>query len=360
MSSPNLLTPSYVMDIESRMRLVAATEYDRLSVNPVWTKLAKRMTGTGRREQLMWLLDTAKIEYVNRKGGEVAFETMLAHKHEYEHKAATNAFKINRFDLEDADAGGVNAAINWARQVAAYGAYWPEKQVLAAVRNGEAASTVNFTYDGQKFFDTDHPVNPFDTSLGVYANVYTGSATAGNASTGANPGALPIHEAVTVDVAFANLTKAITFVESSYKMANGEDPKRMKVTGILAPTALQPRLQQLLNARVIAQAATGGGAASADIEAIVRNWSLGEPLIVPELGAGFGGDDTSYYLITQSLVSDEIGPLIYSEREPFKIVYNGEMTDAQLARANELQWLTRGRNVVAYGHPFGMIKVKAT
>jgi phage major head subunit gpT-like protein len=344
------------MDVETRMRLASATEYERLNKTSVWRKLAKELPSTGRRERLLWLLDTAKIEYVNRKGGEVQFDSVLAHMHEYENKAATGGFSVNRFDLEDADGGGVNAAAHWSRQMGAYAAYWPEKQVLTAIRNGETAATTSMTYDGQLFFDVDHPVNPFDTSLGVYVNVFTGAASAG-----VTPGACPIDASVTVDVAFANLTKAITFVEAAYKMANGEDPKRMKVAGILAPTALQPRLQQLLNAKVIAQAATGGGAASADIEAIVRNWSLPEPLIAPELGAGFtNGSDTAYYLITESMVTDEIGPLIYSNREPFSIIYNGELTDAQLARMNEIQWLTRGRNTVAYGHPFGIIKVKAT
>jgi phage major head subunit gpT-like protein len=350
------------MDVETRMRIVSVTEYERLNKQAIWRRLAKRMSSNSRRERLMWLLDTAKIEYVNRKGGEVQFEEILGHLHEYEHKAATGGHKVNRFDLEDADGGGVNSAAHWARQMGAYAAYWPEKQVLKVIRDGEQASTTSFTYDGQKFFDVDHPVNPFDSSVGLYTNVFTGAAAAAVAGvSGATPGACPIDNSVTVDVAFANLTKAITFVESSYVMANGEDPKRMKVAAILAPTALGPRLQQLTNAKIIAQAATGGGAASAEIDAIIRNWGLGEPMVAPELGAGFtNGSDTSYYLITESMVTDEIGPLIYSEREPFGIVYNGEMTDAQLARANEIQWLTRGRNVVAYGHPFGIIKVKGS
>jgi phage major head subunit gpT-like protein len=343
------LTPSFTFDLERRMRVVSSREYERLNRNLYWSKLAKEMPSTGRAERLIWLLDSAKIEYVSRLGGEVTFDDILSNTTEFEAKAATAGLKLNRFQLEDHDGGGVQLAAHWARQMGAYAAYWPQKQVTQAIRvNGN-------TYDGQAFFSSSHPLNPFDSALGNYSNDFTG------ASSGIYPGAVPIDSSVTLDVALSNLGKAIAYV-NSLKMPNGEDPRGLRVTGIMGPSALVPRMQQITNAKFIAQAATTGGGA-ADVEAVVRNWGLGEPIEAPELGsaftAGAAGSDTTYYLIAEGITSDDVGALIYVNREPFSIVYNGEMNSDQLARVNELQWLTRGRNVVGYGHPYLLFRCKA-
>ncbi len=339
------LTPSFLMDLEKRMRIIGSQEYQRLNQNIYWRKLAREMPSNGKSERLIWLLDTAKIEYVSRLGAEVTFDDLLTNTTEFTAKAATAGLELNRFQLDDHDGGGVQLAAAWTRQIAAYGAYWPQKQVAAAIRaNGNS-------YDNVSFFNTAHPLNPFDTGLGVYANDFTGGAS------GSYPGAVPI-SGVTIDVALENLGKAIAYV-SSIKMPNGEDPRSLRISGIMGPSALVPRMQQLTNAKYIAQAAVSGGG-SGDIESIVRNWGLSEPIEAPELGANFGGSDSTYYLLAEGLSSDEMGSLIYVNREPFSIVYNGEMTDAQLARANKLQWLTRGRNVVAYGHPYFLFRCRAT
>jgi phage major head subunit gpT-like protein len=199
------------------------------------------------------------------------------------------------------------------------------------------------------FFSGSHPLNPFDASVGTYTNNFTA---------GSGPGAVPIDTSVTVDVALANLGKAIQYVHT-LKMPNGVDPRGLRVSKLVVPSALVPRAQQLTNAKYIAQAAASGGGA-ADIEAMVANWGLGAPEEAPELSAAFGGSDVDYYLLAESITSDDVGAFTYVNREPFQIVYNGEMTDAQLARVNELQWLTRGRNVVGLGHPYLAFRCRAT
>jgi phage major head subunit gpT-like protein len=346
------LTPQYLTDLESRMRLISNTEYNRLVAKLWYSSITKHMPSTGKRERLIWLLDTAKIQYVNRLGGEVEFEDLLSNTFEFENKAATGGFELNRFQLEDHDGGGVQLATQWSRQIGVYAAYWPQKQVGTALRLGGAATSLG--YDLLPFFSTAHPVNPFDSSAGVYANDFTGAAS------GAYPGACPIDASVPLDTAFNNLQKVFTYIRS-LKMPNGEDPRMLRAAGLIVPPALSMRAQQLTNAKLIAQAAGGGGAASADVEAVVRNWGIGQPIEADELGAGMpSGSDTSFYVVAEQLAGDEMGAIIYSDREPFQIVFNGEMTDAQLARANKLQWLTRGRNTVQYGHPYLLFRVRAT
>lgn len=342
------LTPDFLLDLESRMRRIQSRAYDRLLSNLVWTRFAKQSTMTGRREILTWLLDTARIDYVNELGGETEFDTLVMQTTEIESKSATGGLKLNRNQLDDHDGGGVQLAAEWSRGIGQYAAYWPQKQVFKALREGESTSA----YDGSNFFATDHPVNPFDSSAGTYANIFTGPAS------GSYPGALPIDDSVTVDVALENLGKAVAYI-ASIPMPNGEDPRHLRVEGIAGPPRMMNRLVQLTNAQIIAQAAASGGG-SANIESVVKHLGFTQPMQVDEFGAAFGGEDDSYYLLARDIGSDELGGVVYSEREPFSVIYHGTMTDAQLARANQLQWVTRGRNVVTMGHPFLIFKGKAS
>lgn len=349
--SGQALTPSFLFDLESNMRTITANEYQRLADKTWWNKVAKTMPSGSKKERIVWLLDTAKIEYVNKLGGERTYEDILSHTTEFESGAATAGLRLHRNQFEDLDGNGVQLATHWSRQMGAYGAYWPQKQVAKALRDGEAATSL--AYDGEKFFDTDHPVNPFDSSVGMYQNVLTG------APSGAYPGACPIDASVTLDVAFTNLAKAINFVNGALKMPNGEDPRMLRVSGIMVPTALTTRAAQLTDAKFIAQAAASGGG-SADVEAVIRQWGLGMPIEAPELGAGFtNGSDTSYYLLASEIQSDDLGALVYVEREPFSILYHDGVSDVELARARELEWTLDGRNIVQYGHPYLCFKVKA-
>ena len=68
----------------------------------------------------------------------------------------------------------------------------------------------------------------------------------------------------------------------------------------------------------------------------------------------------TYYLLMEEITSDELGALVYVDREPFQVVYHGPQTSAELARIREFQWTTAGRNVVGYGHPYNLFRCEAT
>lgn len=340
------LTPSWMMDLETNMRVITAQEYQRLNSNVWWNRIAKRIESTSRKERLLWLLDTARIQVTGRNGGNLEFEDIVATTTEIESENAAAGLKLKKEQLEDTDGNGVDLAAHWSRQMGAQGAYWPQKLVAKALLSNPTG------YDGVSFFNTAHPVNPFDAAAGTYSNVFTGSAS------GIYPGALPIHN-VTVDVAVQNIAKAIAYV-ASLKMPNGEDPRFLRLAAIFVPPALTARAQQITNAKYIAQAAaTGGG--SGDVEAVVRNFGLGQPVECPELSSAFtNGSDTDYYLAMEEITTNPLGAFNYIDREPFSVVYHGPMTSAELARSRVFQWTTEGRNKVAPGHPFLLFKCKAT
>lgn len=342
------ITPAFMFDLESNMRLISTNEYQRLTKNLWWDRIAKYQTSQSKKERINWLLETAKIERPNAKhgGGQAIFEDIVSQTTELEHQNAAAGLQLKKEQLEDLDGNGVQLATHWSKQVGAHAAYWPQQSVADAIKANPT------TYDGLSFFHQSHPVNPFDASAGTYANLFTGAAS------GAYPGALPIGGATTVEVALANLAKAVAYA-ASIKMPNGVTPRFLRLAAILVPPALMARAVQLTSAKTLVQSAATG-ALTGDVEAVIRYLSLGMPIQCDELGAAFGGSDTTYYLAMEEITSNELGAFVYSEREPFAINYHGPMTDAELARKREFQWTTEGRNVVHPGHPYLLFRCDAT
>jgi len=345
------LTPEFLFDLESNLRVISEKEFERLLSNLWWQQVGKVMPSGAKKERINWLLDTAKIERPlgSRGGGQAIFEDIVMQTVEYENENAVGGLELKKEQLEDLDGNGVQLATHWARQMGAQAAYWPQKEIAKAIRaNG-------LTYDGLPMFSdfsAQHPVNPFKPAGASFANHLTG------APSGIFPGFVPVHAtgagAVTVDVAIDNINLALAYI-ASIKMPNQEDPRMLKLSGILHPPNLTARMQQITKAQFIAQgAATGGGAA--DVSAIIKNFGFGTPLEAPELGSAFGGSDTDYYLLVQEITSNELGAFVYVDREPFGMIFHGPQTDAQLARMKKLQWLTEGRNVVGNGHPYLIFK----
>lgn len=340
------LTPSFLYDLETNMRVITSREYERLTSRLWWNQVAKTMPSQARKERISWLLDSAQIYRTTSGGGQMIFDDILMQTVEYENQNAAAGLELKKEQLEDLDGNGVELATHWSRQIGAYSAYWPQKVVAQAILANPTG------YDNVAFFANNHPVNPFNTGAGTYANLFTG------ASSGIYPGAIPIDTSVTVDVAVQNLAKAIAYV-ASLKMPNGVDPRFLRVASIIVPPALVARAQQITNAKFLAQAAASGGG-SGDVEAVIRNFGLGQPIEAPELGSAFGGSDTTYYLAMETITSNELGAFAYINREPFAVNYIGPMTDAEFARQRKFQWTTEGRNTVAPGHPFLLFRCQAT
>jgi phage major head subunit gpT-like protein len=340
------IIPSFLFDLESNMRVISAREFDRLNSRLWWRDVMKVAPNSGaKKERVSWLLDSARIQQTG-KGGNLEFEDIVSQTTEVEHTNAAAGLKIKKEQFEDVDGNGIDYAAHWSRQMGAYAAYWPQKMLAAAIlANGN-------TYDGLSFFHTTHLVNPFRSASGSFANVFTGAAA------GVYPGAIPIDTSVSVEVAIQNIAKAIAYV-ASIKMPNGEDPRFLRLSKIIVPPALVARAQQITNAKFIAQIASSG-AGSADIEAVVRNFGLGQPIEAAELGSAFGGSDTTYYLAMEEITTNELGAFAYIQREAFSVLYYGPQNDAQLARIREYQWMTEGRNTVMNGHPYLLFKCMAS
>lgn len=356
------LTPSFLMDLESRMSVITEREYNRLSANLWWKNITKLRGSTGRRDVFTWLLSTAQIKDQG-KGGNIAFDDLVSTFTEIETKFAGAGLKLTKAQLEDTDGGGMDLAGQWSADIGAYMGYWPQKQVTYFMKNAHTASI--FTgYDKKAFFATDHPVNPFNEQAGIYQNIFTGSEVNPVGNTPYYPGACPIDDTpdgatppkpkIPTELALVNLGKIMSYI-ASIKMPNGEDPRYLRPRAIYCPPRMFPRVVQLTNAKFLAQTA-GAAGGSGDVEALIKALGFATPYMVDEL-AGFE-NDTTFFVGCEQISSSQLGAVIYTEREPFAINYYGTVDQAVLGRANELEWQCRGRNVVSPGHPYLLFKCK--
>lgn len=332
-----IITPQWFASFEEQMRIITEDAYVNLTKDLWWTRCAKQMTSETKRERLTWLITTAQI--IDLIDGEMDFEQVMAHQHEYEHKFAGRGLKLDKSELEDKDANGIQAAAHWSQGIGAYSAYWPQEKIASAILANPKS------YDGVAYFATNHPLNPVvGASGGTYSNLLSGAEYA-------------IHDQAALDLAVKNLGNVLAHIRQ-VKTPNGKAPRHLKARTILHPPAMTSRVTQLLDAKFIAQSAESGTAGTADVSAVVSKFGL-TAVECPELGSVFTGnaaDDRTYYLVCDDLIKGELGAWIYSVREPFSVIYHGPMTTAQLARTREFQWTMFGRNVVAPGHPFAMYK----
>jgi hypothetical protein len=346
------LTPEFLMNLESNMRVIVENDYAALAKELWWSNVARVQPSKTKREVLNWLLSTATLEDQGM-GGNIAFDEIEATLMEITNKFAGKGLQIPRSELEDLDGNGVAAAAKWSSDIAQAFALWPQLQTAFALINGETSSLVK-TYDGKALFATDHPVNPVDLTGGkTFANFFTGS------SSGSYPGALPIDESVSAEDALANLATLYGYF-AGIPQANGRYPRRLRPVSILCPPRLAPRVTLLTDAKFIAMAAgsSSAGGGSADVEGLISLLGYGKPIVADELASAFGGDDKTYYVQFAPLGSlkSTLGGIVYVEREPFSIIYHGPMTSAELARKNNLQWTSTGRNATAAGHPYLLAK----
>jgi phage major head subunit gpT-like protein len=342
------VTPRFTLKLEDRMQVIIEREYARLTADLWWQSVARVRPSTGRKELITWLLSTAQIKDMGQ-GGNMAFDDLVATYTTIENKHAGGGLRLKKDRFEDTDGGGMDIAAQWSSDMGNYMAYWPQKQVTHLLKNGHTASLYT-GYDGKALFATDHPYNQFRVGLGTFQNIFTGAAS------GAYPGACPIDESVTADVALTNLSKILAYI-ATIKMPNGEDPRFLRPEALIVPPRLLARAVQLTSAKFLAGAASSGGGGM-DVEALIKALGYATPKVADEL-AGFESD-TTFFVVCKQVAQSQLGAAVYQEREPFYINFYGAMTESQLNRMDELEWQCKGRNAVSAGHPFLIFKCKGS
>lgn len=389
--SVGALTPTFLFEVERRLRNIEEFEFARMLTSRVlwWNKVARVSDIAGKSDRVTWFLSSANIRQVTPadgsfiNAGDITFEQLVTQTAEYFPALHTDGFKISKFEVMALDGTGLDALKTMMGMWGALSAYYPQRLMAQILLNGAATDGSANAYDGVPFFIGNttstpfptvngHPVNPYFTGYGGYATRMTSS------SSGSYPGALPIDDTQTFDVAVENLSKFIAYI-AGIAMPNGQDPRMLQAAHILHPPRMKLRVQQLTKAKFFAAASSGSGGGTQDMAdgvATLFDNAAGWPLEAMELAAArtytfkaangasktVSGSDTNYYIATTENMTTQLGGLLLTMFQPFKTnFYSGDAggslgLDAVLDRSNDLEYHHQGVLAANYGHPYGLFQ----
>lgn len=326
------LTPSILRRIDSNLRVIVSSAWQRRASNSWWARVTKTRTSSTKTELLQWLLEQAKI-FPLGSGGNFTFEDLSEVYWEIVNEGFGAGLKLTRDEIEDAlgspynQGNALDRAAAWARQMGSAGAYWPQQQVVSLLKNGKT----NLGYDKVAFFSAAHPVDPYEGAsgpYGTYQNLFTGYPFSA--------------------LNLARITAYIQTIKGPDGIVRNLVP-RIVATG----PELKFTVSQVLGAEIYADPNNANGSPGSNVIKLAYDYTA--PISAPELA-----DAGVWYLFCELMEDDELGGLIYQERRPYELNSYAPVNDAELGRKLEFQWLFHGRNAASYGHPFLAFRVEPT
>lgn len=118
------------------------------SAAPQWSQVATLITSNTSEQRYGWL---GKITRFREWVGERNYQNLIAHDYTIKNRTFENSVVVSRDEIED-DQYGVYAPV--MRQLGQDAALHPDELVFGLLKAGFTTTC----YDGQYFFDTDHPV----------------------------------------------------------------------------------------------------------------------------------------------------------------------------------------------------------
>jgi phage major head subunit gpT-like protein len=275
-------------------------------------RLATTVPSSSKSNTYGWM---AKLPRMREWLGERTVNAIAAHGYTIVNKDWELTVGVDRNDFEDENLGIYSPVVEMMGQEVAK---HPDDLLIRLLQKGHE----ELGFDGQPFFDTDHPVDMFDASKGTQSNHFTSSA-------------------LTDD----NLQAARTAV-MSFKGENGR-PLGLKPDLLIVPPALEKTARTILNAQTIFKSDSNGAAAPTNVMAGLMNL-----LVIPELA----GEDTTWYT---AVTTRAVKGLIFQNRRPAKFVAKTSVDDDNVWRYNRYEWGVDPRYNAGYGLWFLMTKAVA-
>lgn len=218
--------------------------------------------------------------------------------------------KVDIDELEDDQIGSYTP---YYEELGRQARLWPRDLVVEKLKAG----TTSLAFDGQFFFDTDHPVDPANAAAGVYSNLLSGGGSALG-----EPG----------------LDAALTAM-SRIKGIDGRS-QRIRGTTILIPPQLELTAKKLL----VGTTVVSGGAA-------IDNVSRGR--VTYQVLEELEDEPTAWYLVASK---GALKPLVWLLRQAPVIQSLNKADDPNVFHHNEALFGVKARGAATYGMPFLMIK----
>jgi len=273
----------------------------------VWQKIASERPSTDESEVYMW---ADMIGELREFLGERQIVSLSGRSQQLFNKKYEKTITIPRTKFED-DKYGVFT--DQVRQIAMRAAQHPDKLVADAIAAGDTA----VVYDGQYFFDTDHPQNPDDPNSPVMSNKKTG---------------MPLS---------ADNVAAGMALMNGYKDAGGV-PLLAEPNVLMVPPALRYLARQICFGTTIAvpvgtAGSSPGGAAAP--ENVLKG--MLDVVVNPRLTS-----TTKWYLLD---TTKPVKPFIYQNRMAPEFAYLNKPEDAEVFKRDQFVYGVRTRGAGGYG-----------
>lgn len=131
-----------------------------LATNPMKDRIAMTTSSAGKEETYGWL---GRYSSMREWLGQKVLNNLIVSGFTIKNRTFENTVSVPREDIEDDRIGVFSGAFKMLGQEVAL---HPDELVFDLVRKG----TTQPCYDGQNFFDTDHPVDPENADSGVVSN----------------------------------------------------------------------------------------------------------------------------------------------------------------------------------------------
>ena len=252
----------------------------------------------------------AKLPKMREWLGERVVHRLAGHGFKIANKKFELTLAVSRDDFDDDNLGQYTPV---ARSIGEEAAKHPDDLLFDRMINGHLATAECF--DGQNFFDTDHPIDMFDSASATQSNYITSST-------------------LSQDNLFANRA-----LMAAFKGENGR-PLRVMPNVLVVPPALEKLARTILAANTVS---TGGENISANLMGYI---------VVPELGGDATNDKTWYLLDTRKAIR----PFVFQTRRKTEFVQKFDMNDENVVMRDEYLWAASGRYNVGYGPWFLAMK----
>jgi phage major head subunit gpT-like protein len=206
-----------------------------------------------------------------------------------------------------------------AEQIGEQARLWPDDLVLDAIQNGGS----RLCFDGQFFFDTDHPVDPGNSGSSTYANTFTSKALSSSN--------------------FGDVLKTMQQVvgRDGRPMGFGRNGGLV----LLVPPGLREVGKQIVEAEYLANGATNVNNGAAKLVVWDRLYD-----------ASVAATATNWYLLD---TSRSIKPFIFQQRLAPKMTSMTAANDEGVFEQNAYRWGLKSRGAAGYGIPFLAAKAAA-
>lgn len=318
------LTKLALKGISDRIQLVAANEYKRASQDLHWQIFAGKRDLSGvETDTIIIPIEDASLDW-NTSETYLAESTSHSFKISFSSIFAGKQKTLPRSKmLRNAEAAAHFSS--FGRQMGNEFARAPETLVLTALKASSGAGPVT-EWDNLTYFNTAHRVHPKDASKGTFSNAIA---------------AKPIDESVSLAVAHKNLNDCIA-TQYSIPLPSGLISARIVPKYLVVPPALKQRALMMTGAMFFGQDG------STDASPIVQGNGL-TPVVMPELGAVYGGSDTRYYLVAEAI--GELHAFEIGVHDDFALINFDPRSDSEADAMQEFTSRARGAMGIAAVDP---------